>query len=168
MEKQKRQESIVDELKSDEDRIKEMLHIQRELANKKTKKASLTNRYKHSQTLVRNLKELYHYQCQLCDPLNPIPSIEAKDGNNYVEVHHLNGDDEVLNFKDDNQEKGDYVVENMNNLLICCIYHHKLFHTYKSPFEYNPQKKVFISKDKTMKIPLQKKHPSHKIDEDQN
>lgn len=118
------------------------------------KEDSIVSRYKRSKELVDRLKQLYNYQCQLCSPVSTnIPQIPMKNGSYYVEVHHIKGFNEVADVIND-QEAGDYIIDNYKNTITVCVYHHKLLHKHKNEFFYDPNQKSFVSKDKSIKIPL--------------
>jgi 5-methylcytosine-specific restriction enzyme A len=154
--------------KSDEQLLKEIEEIQTDLEKQKITKKGLITRYKRSRKLVENLKELYDYECQLCDPNNPTLVIEMKNGKKYVEVHHIEGFAEVLNKNMDDQEKGDFVVDHINNVICVCVAHHKLLHHYKSPLYFDATKQAFVAEDGSLELPLYKKHKWHKIGEKNN
>jgi hypothetical protein len=136
---------------NDADKLKELANIQTEL----TKGTSQVNRYKRSRELVEGLKQLYEYQCQLCSTkFTSIPQIPMRNGNNYVEVHHIKGFNEVSHIEGVNQEEADYVIDNYKNGITVCVYHHKLLHKHKDQFLYDASQKSFISRDRSSKIPL--------------
>jgi len=144
-------ETVLRPLESDAENLKQLANIQTELK----KEIATVNRYKRSRELVERLKQLYEYQCQLCSPKSTnIPQIPTKDGNNYVEVHHIKGFNEVSNVEGVDQEKGDYVVDNFKNAIIVCVYHHKLLHKHKDEYSYDANHRCFVSKDKSSKIPV--------------
>jgi len=135
----------------DSENLKQLAAIQTEL----TKETTLVNRYRRSRELVERLKQLYGYQCQLCSlKFIHIPQIPMKDGRNYVEVHHIKGFNEVSDIGNTNQEEGNYEIDNFKNAITVCVYHHKLLHKHKSEFSYDASQKCFISKDKSIKLPL--------------
>ena len=77
-----------------------------------------------------------------------------KNGSNYVEIHHIKGFNEVSNIEGVDQEKADYIIDNFKNTIIVCVYHHKLLHKHKNEFSYDAIQRSFISKDKSIEIPL--------------
>ncbi len=137
---------------SDADKLKGLVDIQTKL----TKETTQVNRYKRSRELVEQMKQLYSYQCQLCSPkTTSIPQIPMRNGNNYVEVHHIKGFNEINNIEGQyDQDQADYVIDNYKNTAVVCVYHHKLLHRHKDKFEYDYNQKCFVSNDKTTKIPL--------------
>jgi len=137
--------------KKDEDILANLATIQGSLQSE----TLLTERYRRSRELVEELKQLYDYRCQLCDPSAPdAPEIPMRDGRRYVEVHHIKGFAEVAELRGDSQEEGEYLVDNYRNTIVVCCYHHKLLTYYTSPIEYVEARKEFVSKDKTVVLPL--------------
>lgn len=148
--KSKDSERTLPHPQDDAENLRKLANIQTELVKETTQ----GNRYKRSGELVYRLKQLYGYQCQLCSPKSiKIPQIPMKSGMNYVEVHHIKGFNEVTDMGID-QETGDYLIDNFKNAITVCVYHHKLLHKHKNEFSYDPNEKVFISRDKKVKIPL--------------
>lgn len=136
---------------SDADKLTKLANIQTEL----TKETSQVNKYKRSRELVEGLKDLYGYRCQLCSPKSAnIPQIPMKNGNSYVEVHHMKGFIEVSHIEGVNQEEADYIIDDYKNAIAVCVYHHKLLHKHKDEFSYDASQRCFMSKDKSSKIPL--------------
>ncbi|WP_102029175.1 YDG/SRA domain-containing protein [Salirhabdus sp. Marseille-P4669] len=143
--------------------IDEVMNIQGDLQKVKISNTNITKRYNRSRKLVENLKKLYLYECQLCDPSNPIPKIEMQNGKKYVEVHHIEGFSEVLNKTSEEQDSGDFVVDHVSNVVVVCPQHHKMFHHYKSPFRYINEKNAFVSEDGSKVLQLYHKHEWHNI-----
>lgn len=136
---------------NDAETLKELARIQTELA----KETAQVKRYKRSRELVEGLKKLYDYQCQLCSPTSvDIPQIPMRNGNSYVEVHHIKGFNEVSHIEGVSQEEADYEIDNYKNAITVCVYHHKLLHKHKDGFSYDAIQKCFISRDKSSKIPI--------------
>lgn len=136
-----------------DDILKELDNIQTKL----TKETTQVNRFKRSRELVEQMKQLYSYQCQLCSPkTTSIPQIPMKNGNNYIEVHHIKGFNEISNIEGQyDQDQADYLIDHYKNTVVVCVYHHKLLHRHKDKFTYDYNQKCFTSqKDKTTKIPL--------------
>lgn len=137
--------------KSDAQNLEQLAAIQTEL----TRETAVVSRFKRSRDLAMGLKQLYRYQCQLCTPESPaIPQIPTKNGYDYVEIHHIKGFNEVTNIEGVNQENGDYVIDNIKNALIVCVYHHKLIHKHKNEYSYDAVHQCFVSKDGSSKIPV--------------
>lgn len=148
--KSKESEKVLSSRQDDADNLRKLAHIQTEL----TKETTQRNRYRRSRELVYRLKQLYEYQCQLCSSRSiSIPQIPMKNGTNYVEVHHIKGFNEVTDMGID-QETGDYLIDNFKNTITVCVFHHKLLHKHKNEFSYDPDEKIFISRDKRVRIPL--------------
>ncbi len=144
-------EELLEPSEGDSENLRKLSNIQTELK----KETATVNRYKRSREIVDRLKQLYKYQCQLCSPrFTNIPQIPTKSGNNYVEVHHIKGFNEVTTIEGTDQENGDYLVDNFKNAITVCVYHHKLLHRHKDEYSYDANHKCFVSKDKTSKIPV--------------
>jgi len=144
-------ETILRPLESDAENLRQLANIQTELK----KEISTVNKYKRSRELIERLKRLYEYQCQLCSPKSTnIPQIPMKDGNKYVEIHHIKGFNEVSNVEGVDQENGDYVIDNFKNAITVCVYHHKLLHKHRNEYWYDANRRCFVSKDKSSRIPV--------------
>lgn len=154
---------LLTERKTNEQLVQELLSLQETLKNGKISKQNLVTRYKRSKKLVDNLKEVYNYECQLCNPSNPLPTIPMKNNRNYLEVHHIEGFAEVLG--ENSQTEGNFVVDDVNNTICCCVYHHKLLHHYKSKILYSTEKQAFISEDQSLVLRVYTKHDWHRIGE---
>jgi predicted HNH restriction endonuclease len=136
---------------NDAEKLKDLARIQTEL----TKETIQVKKYRRSRELVQELKQLYNYRCQLCSPISiNIPQIPMRNGNSYVEVHHIKGFNEVSHIEGVNQEEGDFEIDNYKNAITVCVYHHKLLHKHKDGFSYDAMQKCFVSRDKSSKIPL--------------
>ena len=75
-------------------------------------------------TILRDLKILYGYRCQVCGQY-----IGEKYDSNLIHAHHIEYFTKSLN-------------NNTNNIMILCPNHHGIIHD-KNP-EYNPQDKTFL------------------------
>lgn len=75
-------------------------------------------------TILRDLKILYGYRCQVCGQY-----IGEKYDSNLIHAHHIEYFTKSLN-------------NNTNNIMILCPNHHGIIHD-KNP-EYNPQEKTFL------------------------
>jgi hypothetical protein len=78
--------------------------------------------------LVKLLKELYNYRCQLCSEkgLN-LPPIEKNDGTYYVEVHHIKPIAE-------SDAESDELIDVYTNAIVVCPYHHKVLHYHQGGY----------------------------------
>lgn len=133
----------------------EILKKLADIQTKLTKETTQASKYNRSRELIEGLKQLYNYRCQLCSPTSTnIPRIPMKNGNDYVEVHHIKGFSEVSRIEGVNQENADYTIDNYRNVITACVYHHKLLHKHKNEFSYDANQKCFISKDKSARLPL--------------
>ncbi|PES32843.1 YDG/SRA domain-containing protein [Bacillus thuringiensis] len=154
--------NFMDNKKMEEEIISKLNHIQNELQKNQTN----TQTFIRSRKLVKLLKELYNYRCQLCNPNNPILPILMKNGHQYVEVHHIKGFHESAYLIDnDNQESGEFLIDSVNNTIVCCAQHHKLLHYHHSPLHYIKEKQAFISEDGLLKLPIYLKKTGHNLGE---
>lgn len=138
--------------------------LQKQLKNEKISRENLANRYKRSKKLVNTLKELYQFECQLCDPKNPIPIIPMENGRNYVEVHHIEGFAEVLGDVTE-QDLGDFVVDSYNNAICCCAHHHRVLHHYRSKMKFDKTNMSFIAEDGSLTLPIYTRHNWHTFEQ---
>lgn len=97
------------------------------------RETSQTEKIKRNKQLVRKLKELYNYQCQLCGNDHSIPLIEKEDGTNYVEVHHIIA---LSTARLPNQEENvfDDRLDHYLNAIVVCPFHHKVLHYHHGGF----------------------------------
>ncbi|MEJ3740730.1 helix-turn-helix domain-containing protein [Bacillus tropicus] len=153
----------IDDKKMEKEIISKLNRIQ----NKLHKNQTNTQTFVRSRKLVELLKKLYNYRCQLCNPDNPILPILMKNGAQYVEVHHIKGFNEVSHLIDnDNQESGEFLIDSVNNVIVCCAQHHKFLHYYHSPLHYIKEEQSFVSEDGTLKFPVYLKKPGHNLGEE--
>lgn len=128
----------------------ERLDFLEHLSNKVISTINFQEKKKRSQLLVRKMKELYNYKCQLCDPINPIPIIEMKNGLKYVEMHH------IIGISNSNAEdESDYLLDNYVNCVIVCSHHHKMLHYHKGGFNELDEMRdglYFINEETELKI----------------
>ncbi|MGG3563180.1 YDG/SRA domain-containing protein [Neobacillus rhizosphaerae] len=140
--------------------LKEIDDLQKQFKNEKLTKQTLEIRYQHSRKLVESFKKLYNYNCQLCDPNKPIPPITMKGGEKYMEVHHIQGNSEVIG-KGFEQDEGHYVIDSINNIICVCPYHHKLLHHCYPKVHFNRSTESFEAEDRSLILPINLKHPWH-------
>lgn len=76
------------------------------------------------------------------------------NGKEYVEVHHIEGFSEASNYLADEQETAEYIIDNYKNTVVLCVYHHKLFHHYKSKVYFDKETLSFNSIDGSLQIPI--------------
>ncbi len=102
--------------------INNLLAEFKEFEGKSGKTLKKDERYNRNTTLVKKIKEMYKYKCQLCEPNNEIPLIEKEDGTYYCEVHHIT--------ELSNEDKNDDVetLDNPFNAICVCPHHHKVLH----------------------------------------
>ncbi|KAB2952150.1 HNH endonuclease [Heliorestis acidaminivorans] len=104
--------------------------------------------------LVRKLKELYDYRCQLCDSELGIPLIEKLDGTYYVEVHHITAISSIKNAIE-NEELLDEIknLDTYKNAVVVCPFHHKTLHYHQGGFNrltLIENELFFVSKKETL------------------
>ena len=85
-------------------------------------------RIERNRKLVVKIKELYQCKCQLCGSENTIPAICKKDGEPYVEVHHITSIHEAQSDEDIKY------IDSYKNVLVLCPYHHKFVHIHHGGF----------------------------------
>ena len=120
-----------------------------------TRETVSTSRYRRSRQLASDLRALYGYTCQLCGEKEPaVPAIEMHGGHRYVEVHHIKGFAEAVNHTGDDQDSGDYVVDDASNLVVLCCYHHKVLHHDRLDFRWHTGSRAFVSADGSRSLPL--------------
>lgn len=75
-----------------------------------------------NQKLVKELKELYNFKCQLCSSnVFECPEIIINDQLRYVEVHH------IIPLSNEMYDEELYL-DNIENVIVVCPYHHKALH----------------------------------------
>lgn len=120
-----------------------------------TKEESTVYKAKRSQELVRILKKLYNYQCQLCSEEEGLPQIIKENGDRYIEMHHIQP---VSDFKDDGNDESSKTIDSYKNCVIICPHHHKVLHYHQGGFprlEKVDDKLYFINKlNSEERIPL--------------
>ncbi|WP_166689399.1 hypothetical protein [Bacillus albus] len=128
--------------------LKELENIQGNME----RESSLLEKTKRNKQLVRKLKELYGYRCQLCGKENLIPLIRKEDGTYYVEVHHI----KALSTKylvENDEHAFDDMLDHYLNAIVVCPFHHKVLHYHDGGFERIVKQDndlFFISKKETL------------------
>ena len=102
----------------------------KKISNQVVGVVALEEKKKRSQLLVRKMKELYSYKCQLCNPNNPIPVIEMLNGLEYVEMHHI-----IAISNSSAEDETDSILDNYANCVVVCSHHHKMLHYHKGGFD---------------------------------
>ena len=143
----------------EKDYLERLRRLRQEVRREKVE----TKRYQRCRELVSILKQLYNYLCQLCGDEAPVvPPIPMKNQINYVEVHQVAGRAEAINLATEDQASGDYVLDDPEEVVVVCPYHHKLLHHYKSRIRFDRQKRAFRAQDDSLTIPLKlDKHLQH-------
>ncbi|WP_156110386.1 HNH endonuclease [Brevibacillus thermoruber] len=103
-----------------------------------------------NQQLVRKLKELYDYRCQLCDEENGIPLIKKADGTLYVEVHHITA---LSTINSKTNTENDDLLDSYKNAIVVCPFHHKVLHYHEGGFDRiisQDDELFFVSKNDTL------------------
>ncbi|GAB3056820.1 hypothetical protein ACFOU0_02825 [Salinicoccus sesuvii] len=98
--------------------INDIKGIQKDIEIKSSSR-DIVNR---SNQLIKKLKELYNYNCQICESDND--GILMENGHKYIEVHHINP---IHNAKAHENEE-DLEFDNYRNLICLCPFHHKYVH----------------------------------------
>lgn len=138
-------------LRTDEEYLAEL----RRLKGENRRETSRISRAKRNRLIAERLKQLYQYACQLCPPKGGIPPIPMKNGTFYVEVHHIRGFSEVAALLDESQDSGEFLIDDFENMVVLCPYHHKLLQHYRSKVRFETTSKSFVSEDLSLRIPLQ-------------
>lgn len=119
------------------------------------RETSQTEQVKRNKQLVKRLKELYHYQCQLCGTNHAIPLIEKEDGTNYVEVHHIKALS-TAGLPDQEGNEFDDQLDHYSNAIVVCPFHHKVLHYHHGGFnriiEQNSELYFFSKKESLLKV----------------
>jgi hypothetical protein len=133
------------------DSIERLRRLRHEIKREKAE----TKRHQHRQEMVSILKQLYDYLCQLCGEEAPVvPPIPMKNQTNYVEVHQVAGKGEAIRLTAEDQGSGEYVLDDPEDAVVVCPYHHKLLHHYKSRIRFDRKKREFRSEDGSLILPL--------------
>jgi len=119
------------------------------------KEESKVYKAKRSRELVRILKKLYNYQCQLCSEEEGLPQNIKENGDRYIEMHHIQP---ISDFKDDGNDESSKTIDSYKNCVIICPHHHKVLHYHQGGFprlEKIDDKLYFINKfNSEERIPL--------------
>lgn len=81
--------------------------------------------------LVKLLKILYDYKCQLCGENANIPIIEMDDNKNYVEVHHIKPISEAVKTNVHYEYDS---FDTYKNTVVVCPFHHMYLHHHNGGF----------------------------------
>ena len=123
-----------------------------------TEKKEISYR-KRNKVLVKDLKEIYDYKCQLCTP-NELFTIKKKDGINYVEIHHIIplADEEQPDDIFDVGFKEDECLDVLSNLLVVCPNHHKYLHYHHGGLHILVKKnhEIYLTNDNGDKIQIER------------
>lgn len=88
-----------------------------------------TEKKTRSQELVKKMKGLYNFKCQLCDPSDPIPVITMIVGIEYVEMHHI-----IAISTSNAEDETDFILDDYKNAVVVCSHHHKVLHYHQGGF----------------------------------
>ncbi|ERI95234.1 hypothetical protein HMPREF1982_00375 [Clostridiales bacterium oral taxon 876 str. F0540] len=124
-----RHEELVNDSEFIRSNILELQKIQGGLEKSKT----TNEKIKRSRALVKAVKKLYHYKCQLCSNDGEgfcVPPIEKEGGELYVEVHHIIPMHEAKEWEDESEQQ----IDTYKNVIVVCSYHHKYLHYYHGGF----------------------------------
>lgn len=128
--------------------LTELENLQGEFERESTPGAKI----KRNKQMVKKLKELYSYRCQLCSKENSIPLIKKEDGTFYVEVHHIKALSTASLLKND-EHIFDDMLDHYLNAIVVCPFHHKVLHYHDGGFERMVQQETdlfFISRKDTL------------------
>lgn len=109
--------------------LSEIRSIQGDLETSKTIKEKVLR----SSNLVKAMKKLYNFRCQLCCPDDTdfsSPIIEKDDGTLYVEAHHITAISERDAVDDDSRK----AIDTYENVVVVCTHHHKFLHYHRGGF----------------------------------
>ncbi|MHC5529517.1 HNH endonuclease [Priestia megaterium] len=87
---------------------------------------------KRSKRLVREIKKLYNYRCQICthnDNGETIPYIIKSDGTHYVEVHH------IIQLSEADLIEIDFELDSYENVICVCSHHHRVLHFHNGGYD---------------------------------
>ncbi|GAB2497540.1 hypothetical protein GCM10008929_18110 [Alkalibacterium psychrotolerans] len=118
---------FVTRTKNENTQIEDMLEDLEALNSSLAKYTESKEKFKRNSMLVRKLKELYGYSCQICAKDNSIPAIVTNNGQNYVEMHHIKP---VSSFNDvaTANDESNTLIDHYKNCLVVCPHHHKVIH----------------------------------------
>lgn len=114
-------------------------------------------KYDRNQTLVRELKKLYDYECQLCHPEEAIPKIVKADGTKYIEMHHIIPVSSIQ--QSDVNDESNVLIDDYKNCLVLCPHHHKVLHFQNGGYmevEKNNEELYLINQQDDSKIKIYK------------
>lgn len=100
--------------------------LQTELKQEK----DIVQKNKRSHQLVKLLKELYGYECQMCGEDNQIPKIKMNNGYYYVEMHHI-----IHLSKGNAEDESSLLLDHYENAIVVCPHHHKVLHYENGGYE---------------------------------
>ncbi|MGG4334651.1 HNH endonuclease [Priestia aryabhattai] len=87
---------------------------------------------KRSKRLVREVKKLYNYRCQICahdDNGETIPYIIKSDGTHYVEVHH------IIQLSEADLIEVGFELDSYENVICVCSHHHRVLHFHNGGYD---------------------------------
>jgi hypothetical protein len=107
-------------------------------------------RHCRSRHLAETLKQLYEYQCQVCDAgsLRRM-RIPMAGGRYYCEVHHIDGfaESDASQPAAASQEDATLSIDRPENLIVVCPFHHMFLHHRIGGFEFDRARLVFVAPD---------------------
>ncbi|PEK86904.1 HNH endonuclease [Bacillus mycoides] len=102
--------------------------VQRELETTLT----LQEQFNRSKQLVREIKRLYNYRCQICTHNHneeTIPYIIKSDGSHYVEVHH------IIQLSESDFIENEFNLDSYENVICVCPHHHRVLHYHNGGYD---------------------------------
>ncbi len=121
------------EEKNGQDYIQDQVGRLKDIQGKLDKSTFLEEKWNRNKKLVREMKKLYKYRCQLCskEERKQIPRIEKEDGTFYVEVHHIISVSDTDEVTDDSKR----LIDSYKNVVVVCPHHHKMLHYHLGGYE---------------------------------
>lgn len=132
-----------------EDILKELEHLTSQIKKTTVRSEKLSR----NKTLVKKLKSLYNYKCQICSQNDEIAPIETTSGRNYIEVHHIQSLNKFNDKKSINDESN-LLIDHYKNCLVVCPHHHKFIHFHHGGFKDLDDDKVCLINDNGEKLKI--------------
>ncbi|MTK13118.1 MAG: hypothetical protein F8N39_13870 [Clostridiaceae bacterium] len=117
------------ELESIKDKLKEIESIQ----GSGNTKLTLSETFQRNTNLIKELKVLYKYRCQICGEEFTDLLIDKGGGTYYVEGHHIKY---LSTLNDITEEEEISKIDSYKNIIIVCPHHHKYLHYHHGGFHH--------------------------------
>lgn len=121
------------QIENEQNFINSMIRKLKEIQGNLDKDTIEIKKKNRSQSLVKTLKKMYHYKCQLCCPDESgfsVPPIEKENEELYVEVHHII----PISEESKTEDESNIVIDSYQNAIVVCSYHHKYLHYFHGGF----------------------------------